>query len=161
MDLSELAEACLEVLVLDLDLGAPDLVRGAQRCLPQQLANERSDDALGAVDELACGGQVDGQPMHDDLEYDNAVELLDRLAVLDGRTEDQEEYLETLSGLVERYDDEHFAINDSDISPIESLRYLCEQNDMTASALGELLGNRSLGSKVLRGEQQPSKAHIR
>ena len=101
------------------------------------------------------------RPIHDDIEYDNAVKLLDRLAVLDERTEDQEDYLETLSGLVERYDDEHFAVSDSDISPIESLRYLCEQNDMTASALGELLGNRSLGSKILRGERQLSKEHIR
>jgi len=41
------------------------------------------------------------------------------------------------------------------------LQYLCEQNDMPASALGELLGNRSLGSKVLRGERQLSKEHIR
>ena len=101
------------------------------------------------------------RPIHDDIEYDNAVEILDRLAVLDERTEDQEDYLETLSGLVERYDDEHFAINDADISPMGSLRYLCEQNDMTASALGELLGNRSLGSKLLRGQRQLSKAHIR
>ncbi len=101
------------------------------------------------------------RPIHDNIEYDNAVELLDRIAVLDERTEDQEDYIETLSGLVEQYDDKHFAINDSDISPIESLLYLCEQNDMTASALGELLGNRSLGSKVLRGERQLSKEHIR
>ena len=101
------------------------------------------------------------RPIHDDIEYDNAVELLDRLAVLDERTEDQEDYLETLSGLVERYDDEHYDISASDISPIESLRYLCEQNDMTASAIGELLGNRSLGSKILRGERQLSKEHIR
>ena len=101
------------------------------------------------------------RPIHDDVEYDNAVDLLDRLAVLDKRTEDQEDFLETLSSLVERYDDEHFAINDVDMSPMESLRYLCEQNNMTASALGELLGNRSLGSKVLREERQLSKEHIR
>lgn len=101
------------------------------------------------------------RPVHNDMDYDNAVELLDRLAVLNERTEDQEDYVETLSGLVERYDDEHFAIKGSDISPIESLRYLCEQNGMIASGLGELLGNRSLGSKVLRGERQLSKQHIR
>ncbi len=81
------------------------------------------------------------------MDYDTAVEFLDRLAILDERTEDQEDYVETLSGLVERYDDEHFALKDSDISPIESLRYLCEQNGMIASALGVLLGNRSLGSQ--------------
>ncbi len=101
------------------------------------------------------------RPIHDDNDYDNAVELLDRIAILDERTEDQEDYLETLSALVERYDDEHFAITDPDFSPIESLRYLCDQNDMTASALGELLGNRSLGSKILREERQLSKEHIR
>lgn len=100
------------------------------------------------------------RPIHDDVAYDNAVEILDRLAVLDERTDDQEDYLETLSGLVERYDDEHFAI-DSKYSPVEALSYLCEQNNMTASALGELLGNRSLGSKVLRGARQLSKEHIR
>ena len=101
------------------------------------------------------------RPVHNDMDYDNAVELLDRLAVLDERTEDQDDYVETLSGLVEQYDDEHFAIKGPAISPIESLRYLCKQNGMIASALGELLGNRSLGSKVLRGERQLSKEHIR
>ena len=105
--------------------------------------------------------QLPLRPIHDDAEYDNAVGRLDLLAVLDERTADQEDYLDTLSALVERYDDEHFAIDDSGISPIEVLRYLCEQNGLTASALGELLGNRSLGSKVLREERQLSKEHIR
>jgi antitoxin component HigA of HigAB toxin-antitoxin module len=36
-----------------------------------------------------------------------------------------------------------------------------EQNDMTASDLGKLLGNRSLGSKILRGERELSKQHFR
>lgn len=101
------------------------------------------------------------RPVHDNIEYDNAVELLDRLAVLDERNDDQEDYLETLSNLVERYDEEHFAVDFSGISPIECLQYLCEQNNLNASALGELLGNRSLGSKILRGERQLSKEHIR
>ncbi len=105
--------------------------------------------------------QLPLRPIHDDIEYDNAVGRLDLLAVLEERTADQEDYLETLSALVERYDDEHFAIDDSGITPIEVLRYLCEQNGLTASALGELLGNRSLGSKVLREERQLSKQHIR
>ena len=113
----------------------------------------------GSWAELAA--ELPLRPVRNDTDYDNAVELVDRLAVLDERTEDQEDYLETLSGLIERYDDEHFAIKGSTSSPIETLRYLCEQNGMTASTLGELFGNRSLGSKVLRGERQLSKEHIR
>ena len=101
------------------------------------------------------------RPIHDNIEYDNAVELVDRLAVLHERTEDQEDYLETLSNLVERYDEEHYAADFSGISPVECLQYLCEQNNLNASALGELLGNRSLGSKILRGERHLSKEHIR
>lgn len=32
---------------------------------------------------------------------------------------------------------------------------------MTASDLGNLLGSRSLGSKILRGERELSKTHLR
>lgn len=112
-----------------------------------------------AWEELSAALQL--RPIRDTGDYDAAVAIVDRLAVLDERTEDQEDYLETLSGLVERYDAEQFAVDLTGTSPIERLRYLCEQNDLNASALGTLLGNRSLGSKVLRGERQLSKEHIR
>lgn len=99
------------------------------------------------------------RPIHN-IEYEHAVEMIDRLAVLATRTADQDDYLETLTALVERYDDVHHAL-DTTASPVDMLKYLCEQNGMNASALGELLGNRSLGSKILRGERQLSKEHIR
>jgi len=101
------------------------------------------------------------RPIRDDVDYHNAIEMVDRLAVLDRRTGDQGDYLETLTELVGKYEDEHFAAELSGQSPIETLRLLCERNRMSASALGELLGNRSLGSKILRGERQLSKVHIR
>ena len=101
------------------------------------------------------------RPIKDDVDYDNAVELIDRLAVMEQPTPDQADYLATLTELVGRYDQEHYAAELPASSPIESLKYLMEQNDMSVSALGKLLGNRSLGSKLLRGERQLSKAHIR
>jgi HTH-type transcriptional regulator/antitoxin HigA len=52
------------------------------------------------------------------------------------------------------------AIADSG-SPISILKHLLDSNEMNASQLGELLGNRSLGSKILRGERELSKTHIR
>ena len=70
------------------------------------------------------------------MDYDNAAEVLDRLAMLDRRTPDQEDYLETLATRA--------------------------STTMNSSKLGELLGNsRSLGGKILRGERQLSKAHSR
>ena len=102
------------------------------------------------------------RPIRDEVDYDNAVEMLDRLAVLDRRSPDQEDYLETLTALVGKYDDENYAADLSHLSPLESLEYLMEQHGINGSQLGDLLGgNRSLGGKILRGERQLSKTHIR
>ena len=101
------------------------------------------------------------RPIRDSVDYDNAIEMIDRLAVLNERTRDQDDYLETLTELVGKYESEHFATDLAYLDPLEVLKYLCEQNGMSASALGELLGNRSLGSKVLRGERELSKEDIR
>jgi len=109
-------------------------------------------DALNAMHAL--------RPIKDDVDYENAVEIVDRLAVMAEPTEDQADYLATLTELVAKYDEEHFALDVSHISGLDSLKYLVEVNDMTASQLGELLGNRSLGSKILRGERELSKRHI-
>jgi antitoxin component HigA of HigAB toxin-antitoxin module len=44
---------------------------------------------------------------------------------------------------------------------LDLLKFLLEENSMNASDLGRLLGNRQLGSAVLRGNRQLSKTHIR
>jgi HTH-type transcriptional regulator / antitoxin HigA len=100
------------------------------------------------------------RPIRDEADYDNAIEMLDSLVGFK-LNKDQLDYVEVLTTLVGVYEDEHHAIDTSDISGLDSLKYLMEQNDMNASDLGELLGNRSLGSKILRGERELSKAHLR
>ena len=102
------------------------------------------------------------RPIRDAVDYDNAVEIVDRLAVLDKRQPDQEDYLETLTALLGKYDDEHFAADLAQLTPLDALKYLLDHHGINSSQLGELLGNnRSLGGKILRGERQLSKAHIR
>lgn len=101
------------------------------------------------------------RPIKDDVDYDNAIQIIDRLAVLERPTEDQADYLATLTELVAKYDAEHYRAELSSATPLDRLNYLLEQNGMNASALGDLLKNRSLGSKILRGERELSKAHIR
>ncbi len=61
---------------------------------------------------------------------------------------------DTLSTLVEAYEDEHHAINSGNLTPIEALKYLMEEHAMTASDIGKLLGERTLGSKLLRGQRK-------
>lgn len=99
--------------------------------------------------------------IHDEVDYRNVIEMLDALTSLPRMTRGQQEYLETLSVLIESYERDHHAVEVHDLTLIQVLKHLLESNGMTASQLGELLGNRALGSKILRGDRELSKAHIR
>lgn len=102
------------------------------------------------------------RPIRDEVEHDNMMEVIDVLAVRGGKlTKDQADYLELLSTLVSAYDDAHLATDVSHMTALDRLKSLCEDNGVTAAALGALLGSRSLGAKLLRGEREPSTAHIR
>jgi antitoxin component HigA of HigAB toxin-antitoxin module len=62
--------------------------------------------------------------------------------------------------LIERREEPRHAIRELPTAR-ERLRYVVEQTGMSASDLGRLLGNRALGSKLLTGQREPSKSHIR
>ena len=100
------------------------------------------------------------RPIQDRLDFENAQDISDKLAVLDRRSKDQDDYLETLSTLMAKYEDEHSPIQTEDLGPVETLKYLMESHDMNASDLGRILGNRALGAAILRGDRQLSKANI-
>jgi antitoxin component HigA of HigAB toxin-antitoxin module len=98
------------------------------------------------------------RPIHDDVDYDNASEMVGQLAVMKRRTTGQEEYLETLTMLIEIYDRENMAATQAQ-DPIEVLKYLMEGLKMSASDLGRILGNRTLGPAIIRGARKISKAN--
>jgi len=101
------------------------------------------------------------RPIHDDVEYGNVGEILDVLAVnADRLNRDQRDFLEALTALVEQYDRAHEPLCASRLSGLEALKFLLEENHMTGSALGRLLGHRSLGSAILRGQRKLTVAQI-
>lgn len=100
------------------------------------------------------------RPIHDDVELANAAEAIDRLAGF-ALNVDQEDYLEAISTFVEAYEAERFPMGDSRITPLDALTALLAEHDMTASDLGRLLGNRTLGTAILSGRRGLSKAHIK
>ena len=68
-------------------------------------------------------------------------------------------YLDALTTLIEAYETAHVPLKvESD--PIKILEYLCKENGLSASDLGRILGDRSLGSRILSGNRQLSKSHI-
>ena len=100
------------------------------------------------------------RPIHDDVDLANATEMIDRLAGFD-LNDDQEDYLEALSTFVEAYEAERFPMDDARIGPLDALKALLAEHGMTASDLGRLLGNRTLGAAILAGRRNLSKAHIK
>ena len=104
---------------------------------------------------------VPPRAIHDESTYENTMKMIDRILKLPKMTKGQEQYLDTLSTLVEAYEAEYHAIDTSDITPIEILQSFMDEHGMTASDLGRLLGDRAVGSKILRGERQLSKTHVK
>ncbi|MFG0247843.1 MAG: type II toxin-antitoxin system HigA family antitoxin [Phycisphaeraceae bacterium JB051] len=99
----------------------------------------------------------------DEQAYENTIEMMDALTSIpqDKITQGQAEYMQTLGVLVSAYEAEHYSMGDEKLSAGEMLEFLMDQHGMNASDLGRLLGNRALGSKIMRGERELSKANIR
>ena len=115
------------------------------------------------ADYLALVREFPLRPIRNQREYNKAVGIADRLAVRDEGTlsRGEQDYLDTLTLLIEAYDDEHFRIETGDLEPLDVLKHLMEQSGMRTADLGRLLGNRGLASLILNGHRALSKTHIR
>jgi len=100
------------------------------------------------------------KPIHTKDDYNKVIHILDELVGRTDLTKDQKDFVESLSILVEAYENEHEQIQKSD-DPIEILAFLLEANNMNRSDLGHLLGSRPLGSLIMNRKRGLSKNHIR
>ena len=103
------------------------------------------------------------RPLRSDADYELAVRVLDTLVV---RPEGslgfgEQDYLDTLTMLVEAYDNEHHAFAVKKYEPLSMLKYIMQESETTQADLGRLLGNRALASLILNGHRELSKSHIR
>ena len=99
--------------------------------------------------------------IHDEIAFENAMDIVNTLTAAPHPTEGQLKYLDTLTILVERYEDDAEGSVPPDADAIGVLRYLMEDRGMSASDVGRLLGDRSLGPRILNGDRSLSKAHIK
>ncbi len=100
------------------------------------------------------------RPIRDEERHERALKILDRLAVAEKRSRDQEDYLESLSNLMETYEREHHRTDTAPLDPAGTLRFLMEQHGWNGSDLGRFLGTRTLGPELVRGKKELSKTHI-
>ncbi len=98
----------------------------------------------------------------DDVQHENTVEMVDRLMRCGHLTKGQSEYLETLVQLVQAYESTRHSIEVDDLSGLDVLKYLMDENEMSASDLARLLGvHASMGSKILKGDRSLTIDHVR
>ena len=102
------------------------------------------------------------RPIHDRAELEDATQILDAMALHESDfSNDQADYFDVLSSLVSNYEAEHDPLLIPKSSPVQTLKSLLNAHEMTASDLGRILGNRELGSKILRGERKLTVNHIK
>jgi HTH-type transcriptional regulator / antitoxin HigA len=100
------------------------------------------------------------RPIHDEVDYDNAVEILDSMAGFDLNA-DQADYFDAIATFIEKYEAENHPHNIPKLTPLQLVKALIEEHEMSDSDHGRLLGDRSLGHRILSGERELSKTHIR
>lgn len=100
------------------------------------------------------------RPIHDKVGYDNAVEIVHALA---GHTlnHDQDDYLAIMAKLVEDFESENVP-EPKPVNGIEALKFLLEENNLTADKLGEIIGvNRSIAYRILKGARNLTADHVK
>lgn len=104
------------------------------------------------------------RPINDKIDLKNAEEVIDRLAVLNKRSADQNDYLETLILLSESYEATEIAdaLDRSKSSGLDALKYLMQARQMKQADLAKLLKiGVSAVSMILSGDRPITADHAR
>jgi HTH-type transcriptional regulator / antitoxin HigA len=107
--------------------------------------------------ELVC--QVPLRPIRSEAELDSAIAMIDALLDLDKRSGDEEDYLDVLSDLVEKYEDENDPM--PTVASTEMLRFLIDNRATTQTEVATETGiAESTISEILAGKREMNRKHI-
>lgn len=98
------------------------------------------------------------RPLRDGAQLRRAIEVIDMLLDLPELSEAEADYLDVLSDLVERYEQ-----NQAVLPPVSggaALRHLMEEHNLRQQALVPLFGSKSIVSEVLNGKRSLALRHI-
>ena len=102
------------------------------------------------------------RPIHDKVGHKNTLAVIDALA---GRAlnDEQEDYLDLLSTLVETYEDGMLTDELASLPRgLTMLQYLCDENRVNGVELGRILGvGRAQASLLLKGRRNLTVAHLK
>ena len=99
------------------------------------------------------------RPLRSEMELDRAIAMIDRLLARGGLARDEEDYLDVLSELVEKYEDQRYPIQP--VSGLDALRHLVESSGKTQATVSAEAGlPESTLSEVLLGRRRLNTRHI-
>jgi HTH-type transcriptional regulator/antitoxin HigA len=96
--------------------------------------------------------------IHSDEELAKYTEELFKLTAKPRPSQAEEEAIELLTLLIERYEAERYPVPDAD--PVDVLRFLLEQNGLSQRDIATELGSESTVSLVLSGKRRLNRDHI-
>ena len=104
----------------------------------------------------ALVGLLPPRPIRSKADYHRMVAFIDTMA---GHhlNADQDDYLEALSLMVERYEADRLQARLAGVQPADVVRHLMEANAMSVSALGQIVGSQPLASLILSGKRSISR----
>jgi HTH-type transcriptional regulator/antitoxin HigA len=114
-----------------------------------------SDDYLALVRKFPL------RPLRSKPELEAAGKLLDTYIGRSDLSPGVRDYIEALSYFVEAFERQQTSAAFKRLKPIDLLRHLMEENEMSVTDLGYILGSRGLASEVLNGHRGLSKTLIR
>ncbi len=102
-------------------------------------------------------------PIRSDRHLKEAHKVIDELSIIDEEelSEGQAAYLAVMSDLTSRYESPALDELTKDLTGLDVLKHLMQENDLTGSDVGRIIGQRELGAKVLNGDRQISREHAK
>jgi HTH-type transcriptional regulator / antitoxin HigA len=96
--------------------------------------------------------------IHNDEELAEYTQALFKLTAKSNPAPEEEEAIELMTLLVERYEQEHYPVPQAE--PADVLRYLLERNGLSQRDIAPEFGSESTVSLVLSGKRQLNRDHI-
>jgi HTH-type transcriptional regulator/antitoxin HigA len=94
-------------------------------------------------------------------QHEYMLNRLEELMSDENKTPEEIELAKLIGTLIEAYENKHYAIDTSKVTPLRRLKHLMEANGHRPKDLWEVIGDKGTLSKILNGERQISKAQAK
>ena len=92
-------------------------------------------------------------------ENEKYISILEEMERRTDLNEDEKEFAELLTVLIEKFEDAHYELRPS--TPLEVIAELMDANDLRQKDLVDVFGTESIVSEVLNGKRELNKDHIK